>query len=197
QSHDPRRVGEPKDAAEVRLDRIVEQHPADRDPSGDRLQPGRRRRAFRHSRGGRPRRGLEKDGLRPLHHRLVARRAIDDDGKSLMRRPARAQGGYNLVEVIIALAVFGIVAITIFTLFVMGRRNIYSGKQASQAVAIGTQVLEDLAPLNKKMIYNAAFGIADTDTGAAVTLPKISGQAAPTFANATERATHAHIVTSR
>ncbi|HEY6141350.1 MAG TPA: prepilin-type N-terminal cleavage/methylation domain-containing protein [Thermoanaerobaculia bacterium] len=113
-----------------------------------------------------------------------------------MRRSTRAQAGYNLVEVIIALAVFGIVAITIFTLFVMGRRNIYSGKQASQAVAIGTQVLEDLAPLNKKMIYNAAFGIADTDTGAPVTLPRISGQAAPTFANAKIRSTDPNIVAS-
>ncbi|HKS24932.1 MAG TPA: prepilin-type N-terminal cleavage/methylation domain-containing protein [Thermoanaerobaculia bacterium] len=113
-----------------------------------------------------------------------------------MRRTARAQAGYNLVEVIIALAVFGIVAITIFTLFVMGRRNIYSGKQASQAVAIGTQVLEDLAPLNKKMIYNGAFGILDTDTGAAVTLPRVSGKAAPTFTNAKIRSTDANIIAS-
>jgi len=112
-----------------------------------------------------------------------------------MRR-SRSQAGYNLVEVIIALAVFGIVAITIFTLFVMGRRNIYAGKQASQAVAIGTQVLEDLAPLNKKMIYNAAFGIADTDTGAAVALPRVSGSAAPSFANAKIRSTDPAIIAS-
>jgi prepilin-type N-terminal cleavage/methylation domain-containing protein len=111
-----------------------------------------------------------------------------------MRRSARTQAGYNLVEVIIAVAVFGVVAITVFTLFVMGRRNIYAGKQASQAVAIGTQVLEDLAPLNKKMIYNGAFGIADT--GAAVTLPKISGKAAPSYANAKIRSTDANIVAS-
>ena len=113
-----------------------------------------------------------------------------------MRRRTRSQAGFNLVEVIVAVAVLGVVAITIFTLFVMGRRNIYSGKQASQAVAIGTQVLEDLAPLNKKMVYGGAFGIADTDTGAAVTLPRVSGSAAPSFTNAKIRSTDPNIVAS-
>src|SRR2546423_12797239 len=110
---------------------------------------------------------------------------------------ARTEAGYNLVEIIIALAVFGIVAITIFTLFVMGRRNVYSGKQASQAVAIGTQVIEDLAPLNKKMLYNGAFGIPDTDTGTAITLPRVSGLTAPTFTNARIRSTSATIVSGQ
>src|SRR5437588_12648036 len=84
---------------------------------------------------------------------------------------------------------FGVVAMTILTLFVMGRRNVYSGKQASQAVAVGTQVIEDIGPLNKRMLYNGAFGIADTDTGAAVTLPKVSGTSVPTYANAKVRST--------
>jgi prepilin-type N-terminal cleavage/methylation domain-containing protein len=112
------------------------------------------------------------------------------------KTPTRAQAGYNLVEVIIALAVFGVVAMTIFTLFVMGRRNVYSGKQASQAVAVGTQVIEDIGPLNKKMLYNGAFGIADTDTGAAVTLPKVSGSSVPTYANARVRSTDPNVMAS-
>ena len=95
-----------------------------------------------------------------------------------------------------ALAVFGVVAMTIFTLFVMGRRNVYSGKQASQAVAVGTQVLEDIGPLNKRMLYNSAFGIADTDTGAAVTLPKVSGTSVPTYTNAKVRSTDPNVMTS-
>lgn len=108
----------------------------------------------------------------------------------------KRQQGYNLVEVIIATAMLGIVALTIFTMFVMGRRNIYSGKQASQAIAIGTQVLEDLAPMNKQMIYNGAFGIADTATGAAVTLPRVSGLAAPSWTNARVRSTDPNIMPS-
>jgi prepilin-type N-terminal cleavage/methylation domain-containing protein len=113
-----------------------------------------------------------------------------------MKITTRSQAGYNLVEVIIALAVFGVVAMTIFTLFVMGRRNVYSGKQASQAVAVGTQVLEDIGPLNKRMLYNGAFGIGDTDTGASVTLPKVSGLAVPTWANAKVRSTDPNIMVS-
>src|SRR5947207_4194238 len=101
-----------------------------------------------------------------------------------MRTSVRTESGYSLIEVVFATALLGIVSITIFTLFVMGRRNVYSGKQASQAVAIGTQVIEDLAPLNKQMVYNGAFGIPDTDVGNAITLPRVSGLAAPSFANA-------------
>jgi type II secretory pathway pseudopilin PulG len=107
------------------------------------------------------------------------------------------ESGYNLVEVIFATALLGIVSITIFTLFVMGRRNVYSGKQASQAVAIGTQVIEDLAPLNKQMVYNGAFGIPDTDAGNAITLPRVSGLAAPSFTNARIRSTDATIVSGQ
>jgi len=113
-----------------------------------------------------------------------------------LRRPRRGQAGYNLIEVIIATALLGIVAITIFTLFVMGRRNIYSGKQVSQAIAIGTQVLEDLQPLNKKMLYNGAFGIADSDTGAAVTLPRVTGLTAPNWTNARVRSTDSTVMSS-
>ncbi|HYS54460.1 MAG TPA: hypothetical protein VER58_11945 [Thermoanaerobaculia bacterium] len=107
------------------------------------------------------------------------------------------ESGYNLVEVIFATALLGIVSITIFTLFVMGRRNVYAGKQNSQAVAIGTQVLEDLQPLNKKMLYNGAFGIPDTDTGGAITLPRVSGLIAPTFTNARIRSTDPNMVSGQ
>ncbi len=106
-----------------------------------------------------------------------------------------SSAGFNLVEVLIAVAILGVVAISIFTLFVMGRRNIYSGKQTSQAIAVGTQVLEDLAPLNKQMIYNGAFGIANTAVGADFTLPRVSGVAAMSFTNARLRSTNAAIMT--
>jgi type II secretory pathway pseudopilin PulG len=113
------------------------------------------------------------------------------------RGPRSKESGYSLIEVIFATALLGIVSITIFTLFVMGRRNVYSGKQASQAVAIGTQVMEDLEPLNKQMVYNGAFGIPDTDTGNAITLPRASGLAAPSFTNARIRSTDATIVSGQ
>ena len=115
-----------------------------------------------------------------------------------MRRISRkhSSAGFNLVEVLIAVAILGVVAISIFTLFVMGRRNIYSGKQTSQAIAVGTQVLEDLAPLNKEMIYTGAFGLADADTGESITLPRVSGLAEMTFANSRIRSTNATLISS-
>jgi prepilin-type N-terminal cleavage/methylation domain-containing protein len=111
-----------------------------------------------------------------------------------MHTPQRERG-YSLIEALIATAILGVVALSIFTLFYFGRRNIYSGKQMSQAVVIGTGVLEDLAPLSKKNIYNGAFGLADTATGANITLPRVSGTAAMTFTNSAIRSTNASIVT--
>jgi len=115
-----------------------------------------------------------------------------------MRRISRkhSSAGFNLVEVLIAVAILGVVAISIFTLFVMGRRNIYSGKQTSQAIAVGTQVLEDLAPLNKEMVYAGAFGITDAATGINFTLPKVSGLTAMSFTNSQIRSTNATILAS-
>lgn len=107
-----------------------------------------------------------------------------------------SSAGFNLVEVLIAVAILGVVAISIFTLFVMGRRNIYSGKQTSQAIAVGTQVLEDLSPLNKQMIYSGAFGLDDDDTGDDFTLPHVSGRAAMSFTNSRIRSTNANILTT-
>ncbi len=115
-----------------------------------------------------------------------------------MKRISRksSSAGFNLVEVLIAVAILGVVIISIFTLFVMGRRNIYSGKQTSQAIAIGTGVLEDLQPYNKKMIYGGAFGIADNATGSNFTLPRVSGVTAMSFTNSRIRSTNATIIAS-
>lgn len=115
-----------------------------------------------------------------------------------MRRISRkhSSAGFNLVEVLIAVAILGVVAISIFTLFVMGRRNIHSGKQTSQAIAVGTQVLEDLSPLNKEMTYSGAFGLAQADTGSDFQLPRVSGLAAMSFVNSRIRSTNGTILAS-
>jgi prepilin-type N-terminal cleavage/methylation domain-containing protein len=107
-----------------------------------------------------------------------------------------SSAGFNLVEVLIAVAILGVVAISIFTLFVMGRRNIYSGKQTSQAIAVGTQVLEDLTPFNKEQIYKGAFGLTDANTGSNFELPRVSGRAAMSFVNSRIRSTNATILAS-
>jgi prepilin-type N-terminal cleavage/methylation domain-containing protein len=65
----------------------------------------------------------------------------------------RLERGYNLVEVLIAMALLGTVLMSILTLFVFGRRNVYSGKQLTKATSVTTQVLEDLQPLSLDTLY--------------------------------------------
>lgn len=102
-----------------------------------------------------------------------------------------AQRGYNLVEVLIAMALTGIVMITIMTLFFMGRKNVYSGKQMTNAVAIGTRVMEDLSPLSKSDIYSGLFAITDTSTGYSTTVSL--GHPAVTYTNCRIRSTDATV----
>ena len=72
----------------------------------------------------------------------------------------RASNGYSLVEVLIAIAITGVVLLTIVTLFYMGRRNVYSGKQMTYAVSVGTRVMEDLSTMTTGDMLTA-FGIDD------------------------------------
>lgn len=116
-----------------------------------------------------------------------------------MQQPSNrrhSSAGYNIVEVLIATAILGVVALSIFTLFFLGQRNVYSGKQVSQAIVVGTQVMEDLSPLNKRMIYNGAFNIADTAVGEDFTFPRVSGSAAMSFTNSLMRSTSATVMPS-
>ena len=70
----------------------------------------------------------------------------------------RKQSGYSLVEVLIALAITSVVLLTVVTLFYMGRRNVYSGKQMTFAVSTGTRALEDISQMTLTDVL-AAFGI--------------------------------------
>ncbi len=75
----------------------------------------------------------------------------------------RHQRGFNLIEMIIATAILGTVALSVASLFVMGRRNVYSGKEMTAAVSMATRVSEDLSGMTLDDIYTA-FGITKSDT---------------------------------
>ena len=84
---------------------------------------------------------------------------------------SRGQSGYNLVEVLVAMALLGTVLLSILTLFVLGRKNVYSGKQMTRATSAATHVLEDLNNMTTDDLW-AAFEITKSTT---LTSPTIAG----------------------
>ncbi len=81
-------------------------------------------------------------------------------------RPVSAEqrdSGYSLIEVLIAIAILGVVLLAVVTLFFMGRSNVYSGRQMTQGVALGTHVMEDISQMTMQDFYTA-FNIDGTTT---------------------------------
>ena len=77
------------------------------------------------------------------------------------------QAGFNLIEVLIAVALLGVVILAITTLFFMGRSNVYSGKQMTRGIAVGTRVLEDLSAMSVTDLvsnFNLNDGSVGTNT---------------------------------
>lgn len=93
-----------------------------------------------------------------------------------------SERGYNLVEVLIAMALLGTVLMSIMGLFYFGRRNVYSGKEMTEAVAVATHVREDLSAMTKAAAM-AAFSLPLTTAGTSNT---VAGQ---TFPNSFVRTT--------
>jgi prepilin-type N-terminal cleavage/methylation domain-containing protein len=110
--------------------------------------------------------------------------------KAVNESPIRNnERGYNLIEVLIAIAVLGMILLSITTLFFHGRANVYSGKMMTMAVSVGTDAVEDLSQLTAQDIYTA-FGI---DGLVALGDYQIDGIVYP---NALIRSTDSTIVTS-
>ena len=72
-----------------------------------------------------------------------------------------SERGYNLAEMLVAVALTGVVVLSILTLFTLARSNIYAGRQLTHAIAVGTRVMEDLSGLPLDDVYSA-FNITDT-----------------------------------
>ena len=84
----------------------------------------------------------------------------------------RRSAGYNLVETMIATVLLGAVALSIMTLLTMGRRNVYSGRQMTHALAFGNQVLEDISNMTLDQVYQG-FVITDASKLATYTIDGI------------------------
>src|SRR5437763_7469209 len=81
----------------------------------------------------------------------------------------QSQRGFNLVEVLVAMAITAVVIISVATLFVMGRRNVYAGKQVTAAVAVATRITEDLSPMTHSEVYDKC-GLAPSSGYAGATM---------------------------
>lgn len=89
----------------------------------------------------------------------------------------RSQAGYNIVEVLIAIALLGVVMVSIVTLFFMGRRNVYSGKQMTKALSVGTRIEEDLSAMTADDVLSN-FGLVVIDGSGTKTVATTTASAA-------------------
>jgi prepilin-type N-terminal cleavage/methylation domain-containing protein len=78
---------------------------------------------------------------------------------------SRRQAGYNLVEVLIAMALLGTVLMAVVSLFTIGQKNVYSGRQMTRAVSAGTVVMEDLSAFDTLKLKEA-FALPSATLGA-------------------------------
>ena len=108
-----------------------------------------------------------------------------------MNQPAHHEHerGYNLVEVLIAIAVLGSILLSIVTLFFFGTRNVYSGKMMTMAISVGTRAVEDLSQQTVTDIYTS-FQIGATNALGDYTIDGI------TYEDALIRSTDPNIVPS-
>jgi prepilin-type N-terminal cleavage/methylation domain-containing protein len=76
----------------------------------------------------------------------------------------RRQEGYNLIEVLIAVALLATVLVAIISLFVLGGRYVKSGKELSKATALGIDAMEEMRNLPFAEVYRVINGGCDLST---------------------------------
>lgn len=67
----------------------------------------------------------------------------------------RTDAGFNLIEVLIAMALLSTVLLSVVTLFYMGRSNVYSGKQLTRATSVSVHANEDVNAMSATDVFDA------------------------------------------
>ena len=102
----------------------------------------------------------------------------------------RAERGFSLVEVVLALGLLAGVLISISGLFIIGAKQVQSGKASSEAVALGRTILEEMNRWSLRQSY-LVFGYdgaatsysVDTRTNAAAEAVRWQSIVDPSLAN--------------
>lgn len=77
-------------------------------------------------------------------------------------KPA-AEGGFSLIEVVLALGLLATVLISIASLFILGGKQVHQGKTTTSATALGQTIMERIDQLPYVETYGY-FGGTDTST---------------------------------
>jgi len=88
----------------------------------------------------------------------------------MTHRNVRSSRGFSLAEVLIAVALMGVIILAVFGLVSAGVRRAYGGKKMTQAAAVAQSALDRV---NAQKAYTL-FGAADTATTAGQTWTKVS-----------------------
>src|SRR5262245_20090629 len=79
-----------------------------------------------------------------------------------------SESGFNLIEVVIALALLAAVLLTISGLFIQGSQSVNTGRDLTEATSLATDILEQMDKWAFSQLYTN-FGKATTDSAFFVT----------------------------
>lgn len=78
-----------------------------------------------------------------------------------MNNRTERQNGFSLLEVILALGLLGSVMIAISSMFIIGGREVKSGREMTEALSIAQDIVEEIKTFSYRQTYQF-FGAADT-----------------------------------
>ena len=76
-------------------------------------------------------------------------------------KDSRSECGFNLIEVIVALALLAAVLLTISGLFIHGTQSVNTGRDFTEATSLATNILEQMDKWAFSQLYTN-FGVAKT-----------------------------------
>ena len=91
----------------------------------------------------------------------------------------RSEGGFNLIEVVIALALLAAVLLTISGLFIQGSQSVNTGRDLTEATSLATDLLEQMDKWAFSQLYTN-YGKAATDAAFIACSPTVVPSGAPT-----------------